>query len=55
MLRFLVGAVLLLFVAPLALPLLTVFLVFLPLLLVGLVLKLVFGIVLFPLKLFLCW
>ena len=55
MLRFLLGAVLLLFVAPVVLPLLTVFLVlclvFLPLLLVGLVLKLVFGIVLFPLKL----
>ncbi len=55
MLKFLFGAFLLLVVAPLALPLLTVFLamclVLLPLLLVGLALKLVFGIVLFPLKL----
>jgi len=55
MLRFILGFFLLLFVAPVVLPLLTVFLVlclvFLPLLLVGLVLKLVFGIVLFPLKL----
>jgi len=52
MLRFLFGAFLLLVVAPLALPALVLFfLVLLPLLLVGLVLKLVFGIVLFPLKL----
>ncbi len=59
MLKFLAGTFLLLVVAPLVLPLLTVFLVlclvFLPLLLVGLVLKLVFGIVLFPLKLLVCW
>ena len=59
MLKFLFGAFLLLVVAPLVLPVLTVFLVMLlvlvPLLLVGLVLKLVFGIVLFPLKLLVCW
>jgi len=59
MLKFLFWAFVLLFVAPVVLPFLSVLLVLclvlLPLMLVGLVLKLVFGIVLFPLKLFVCW